>query len=360
VHFQQSARGEVRHSFFRGTRAGASLSYGVLLNMASASLVEDNAFEGIYAPILVSYGACGNVIAYNYFTNMVDNSTVMAACAWFHAGHASMNLLEGNYGNQIRADYFHGSSGYNTIFRNTMTGWEPDNNDNLSAINITVTNRYWNIAGNVLGKAGFHHVADSLCTSAYVPAAVYEIGWNNNSYSLINDPATVATLYRHGNFDVANNAVVWNSTNADHVIPSSLYLSGRPAWFGDRPWPPFDPTAPTMAAVTNLPAGYRFVYGSEPPAANLNPRLPAAVANVNTQAGAAPLSVSFSGAGSHSPQGVSLSYYWSFGDGSIATSSAATHVYQTPGTYRAQLTVSDGQNVARSRILPITVTNSIP
>ena len=39
------------------------MSYGVLLNMASATRVEDNAFEAIYAPLLVSYGACGNVIS---------------------------------------------------------------------------------------------------------------------------------------------------------------------------------------------------------------------------------------------------------------------------------------------------------
>lgn len=359
VHFQQSARGEVRHSYFYGTRAAASLSYGVLMNMASATRVEDNAFEAIYAPILISYGACGNVIAYNYFTNMFDNSTVMAACMWFHAGHATMNLMEGNHGNQIRGDYFHGSCGYNTMYRNTMIGWEPGNNDNLSAVNLTITNRNWNIVGNILGKAGFHHVADSLCTGTYVSTAVYEIGWNNNSYSLINDPVTVTTLYRHGNYDAASGAVVWNSTNADHNLPASLYLSGRPTWFGDRPWPPYDPNSPSTAAVTNIPAGYRYIFGVNPPAANTSVRVPVAVAGASVQNGAAPLAVNFTSSGSHSPQGVALTYYWTFGDGAVSTAANPSHGYQSSGNYKAQLTVSDGLNIAQSRIVSVTVTNGV-
>ncbi len=357
VHFQQSARGEVRHSYFYGTRAGASLSYGVLLNMASATRVEDNAFEAIYAPLLVSYGACGNVISYNYFTNMVDNSTVMAASIWFHAGHASMNLMEGNYGTQIRGDYFHGSCGYNTVFRNTMIGYEPGNNESLTAINLTVTNRNWNIVGNVLGKTGVHHTADSLCTASYIDNAVYEIGWNNNTYSLINDPVTVTTLYRHGNYDVVTNTVVWNGTNADHNIPPSLYLAGRPSWFGDRPWPPYDPNTPSTAAITNIPAGYRFIFGVDPPAANSNVRPPVAVVSASGQSGQVPLAINFSSGGSYSPQGVGLTYYWTFGDGAVSTAANPTHTYQSPGTYNAKLTVSDGPSIAQSRVLTITVTN---
>ncbi len=358
VHFQQSARGEVRHSYFYGTRAAASLSYGVLLNMASETRVEDNAFEAIYAPLLISYGACGNLISYNYFTNMFDNSTVMAACMWFHAGHASMNLMEGNYGTQIRGDYFHGSCGYNTVFRNVMTGWEPGNNENLTAINLTVTNRNWNIVGNVFGSAGTQHATDSLCTNAYVDNTVYSIGWNNNTYSLINDPVTVTTLYRHGNYDVVSKAVVWNSTNSDHNIPASLCLSSRPSWFGNRPWPPFDPNSPLTAFPTNIPAGYRYVYGVDPPPANTSVHPPVAIVSVSAQNGVAPLGVNFSSAGSYNPQGVVMTYYWTFGDGSVSTAPNPSHTYQTSGNYRAQLTVSDGRNIAQSRLLGVTVTNS--
>ena len=74
VQFQQSGGGEVRHCTFYGTRAASSMSYGVLLNMASSVLVEDNSFEMIYAPILFDYGASANAICYNYFTNMYDNA----------------------------------------------------------------------------------------------------------------------------------------------------------------------------------------------------------------------------------------------------------------------------------------------
>ncbi len=270
VHFQQSGGGEVRHCTFYGTRAASSMSYGVLLNMASSVRVEDNIFEKIYAPIMFDYGASANAVCYNYFTNMFDNVQTMAAIAWFHAAHTCMNLLEGNHGNQIRGDYFHGSSGYNTVYRNLLTGWEPNKSDNEYPINLTVTNRYWNIAGNVLGKVGFHTKVDSLATGTWSATAIYDIGWNNSAISagLANDPVTVSTLYRHGNYDVVTKGILWDASNSDHAMPASLVYSSRPAWYGGV-WPPFDPAngaalTANANAFTNIPAGYRAIHGVDP------------------------------------------------------------------------------------------------
>ena len=48
-----------------------------------------------------------------------------------------------------------------------------------------------------------------------------------------------ATISRHGNYDYANNAVVWDPNIPDHTIPDSLYLTGEPSWWGSPScWPP--------------------------------------------------------------------------------------------------------------------------
>ncbi len=265
VHFQQSGRAEIRHSYFYGTKAvGASVNYGLLPIMASSCLVEDNIFNRIGSPVLPNYAVCANAFAFNYATNNENGSTALGHFFWFHGSHGCMNLMEGNYGQGARGDYFHGSGGYNTVFRNCFTGWEPTKNFNIYPILIEVTNRSWNIVGNVLGMSGKQNRYESLCTGTKYTSAIYSAGWNDIGAG--DDPQSVATLYRHGNYDVVNNAIVWSATNADHTIPNSLLYSGKPAWFGDRPWPPYNPAQPSAAAITNIPAGYRAVFGVDPPA----------------------------------------------------------------------------------------------
>jgi len=57
--------------------------------------------------------------------------------------------------------------------------------------------------------------------------------------------------------------------------------------------------------------------------------------------GPAPLLVSFDGIDSYQPEGVALTYHWSFGDGRSSSEESPTHEYQSPGLYHAVLTVID-------------------
>ena len=69
-----------------------------------------------------------------------------------------------------------------------------------------------------------------------------------------------------------------------------------------------------------------------PPSANI----------VGPTSGAMGTALNFSGTGSTDPQGLALTYTWSFGDGTPAiTGATVSHIYGLPGTYTAGLTVKD-------------------
>jgi cytochrome c len=70
--------------------------------------------------------------------------------------------------------------------------------------------------------------------------------------------------------------------------------------------------------------------------------------------GAAPLRVGFSAAGSD-PDGDSILYEWDFGDGDHAAGTQVSHVYTTPGTYQATVTVTDVGGKTGTATVTITV-----
>jgi PKD repeat protein len=87
---------------------------------------------------------------------------------------------------------------------------------------------------------------------------------------------------------------------------------------------------------------------------------PVAVASATTPtSGIAPLSVTFSSAGSNDPDGSIASYSWNFGDGTATSSSASpTHVYQNAGNFTAVLTVTDNRGATGSAQMAITATGN--
>ena len=87
---------------------------------------------------------------------------------------------------------------------------------------------------------------------------------------------------------------------------------------------------------------------NQPPTADIS-------ASVND--GTAPLAVTFDGSASSDPDGDALSFEWDFGDGSpVANDHGSTsHIYVTPGSYTAVLTVTDPSGEADSDSIGITV-----
>jgi PKD repeat protein len=93
--------------------------------------------------------------------------------------------------------------------------------------------------------------------------------------------------------------------------------------------------------------------GGPPPPGNQDP---VAVATSDSNAGEAPFTLSFSGAGSSDPDGDGLSYSWDFGDGYHARGINVTHSYQFVGSYKATLTVDDGNGGTSTDYVVISVT----
>ncbi len=100
---------------------------------------------------------------------------------------------------------------------------------------------------------------------------------------------------------------------------------------------------PNPAAIRRI----RYAAGNLPPVA---------VASATPTSGQAPLTVTFSSAGSSDPEGAPLSYTWTFGDGATSTAANPTHTYAA-GQYVARLAVSDGSSTTLSSDITIRAGN---
>ncbi|MEO3862627.1 PQQ-dependent sugar dehydrogenase [Acrocarpospora sp. B8E8] len=105
---------------------------------------------------------------------------------------------------------------------------------------------------------------------------------------------------------------------------------------------------------SNNQALYRIEYIGQ---ANRNP---IARASADKTSGPAPLTVSFSSAGSSDPEGGSLTYSWSFGDGTTSTAANPTKTYTANGTFTATLTVRDPQGLTGGASVIVNVGNTAP
>lgn len=104
--------------------------------------------------------------------------------------------------------------------------------------------------------------------------------------------------------------------------------------------------------------GQFSISGTVPSSGN---QAPVAVAsNSAPLTGTGPLSVNFSSAGSKDNDGTISAYSWNFGDGATSTAANPAHTYSNPGTYTAQLTVTDNLGLASAPASVTVIVQAVP
>lgn len=139
IKMAQSYRSQIQKCKFHA-ETGASSDGAIETGANSSTLIVDNIFTGPFGYNTYDSGNSVNtVIAYNY-------AAAGGPLSGFHNAHPSLNLIEGNVGDNHQSDGYHGSSSNNTIFRNYLRSAFP--------LVLQRFKRQYVIAGNHFGTDG--------------------------------------------------------------------------------------------------------------------------------------------------------------------------------------------------------------
>lgn len=257
---------------------------------------------------MVAKASNTGVIAYNY----VDETFYMHSAIgdyWIELGLNASHyagthhfLFEGNWGPNCDGDETHGNSIYQVFFRNDCAGLRTPFTD--PSINKTVNDaagigyfggggattpsprraagpmafNYWySFVGNVLGTAGQSTTANGWvyrCQNNPGDQCIFMSGWTGSEWPGP-DPHLAASsnnfILIDGNYDYVNAAVTWASSDTQHLLPNSLYIPTKPAFFSagscTYPWPWVTPTGTSQlqknsCGGSGLPALARWNAGT--------------------------------------------------------------------------------------------------
>jgi len=272
VALDSSLRCVLRDSYVHDTPSAYPGGNGYLLSVATYtadSLVENSIFMNANKVMVMRASGGGNVIAYSYF----DNGHIANKQGWMETGlNAShlacphFELFEGNEAFNIDGDDTWGGAVDNTFFRNHASGKRrsyPDE-QNRRAIGLMYGHYDYSFVGNVLGSpaqdpAPYHGFAyEDFWPWKADPIGLWRLGYTPKDWDARPDPRVLATTHRHANYDYATRSVHW-AEGYLRELPDSLYLPGKPRFFGGERWPWVDPTGPTP--LYRLPARLRFESG---------------------------------------------------------------------------------------------------
>lgn len=273
--WQCTLRDSYIHETYNVTPGGAG--YGLTVDFGSADNLIENNIVWNYNKMMVAPGSGGgNVYSYNYMDDAWISYHPNFVESGIEASHGStphFALFEGNLTFSFGTDPTHGNNIFMTWLRNVATlhrsAWPPLNayrvqnstqsdcvpppgySDKCEAYSdwanrvgaiIVFGDYYYSYVGNVIGSLDTPMAPQMKGKFVYdspvnEEVAIWEVG-----YGLIRDGKevvdqnVVATLYRDANYDIANNDVVPPEA-AGKAIPKSLYLCGKPAFFGHLEWP---------------------------------------------------------------------------------------------------------------------------
>jgi hypothetical protein len=290
VAIDNSFRTEIRHSYIHDTAFASpgGIGYAISLSAASADvLIEDNIVVRANKVMVARSSGAGSVVGYNY----MDMGYIVYNSRWQEMGVNGSHmvgphhmLFEGNYTFNLDSDKTHGNSVYQTYFRNYATGYRGsfatqgktinDHNGGGGPLRAAgpASLAYWfSFVGNVLGTPGDMSgwvYEDNIMLDS---AAIWSPGWDDWTPQTPMDANVTTSLLRDGNYDYLTNQVHWHGIGGSgagsgltppsaSTLPSSLYTSSKPAFFGSMTWPWVDATGTTK--VYTLPAKSRYDAGT--------------------------------------------------------------------------------------------------
>jgi hypothetical protein len=295
--------------------------YPIALDGGSTEILVQNSIVNIAGKGMVGRrGGAGSVVAYNYIdATMYDKNSGIgdywvemgANASHFTGGHHV--LFEGNWAPNCDGDHTHGSSHYMMFFRNQCSGLrtpftDPSNNlqvkdqadiayqytdcpagqncpnppGPLRAAGPSAYSYWWAFVGNVLGTSGLTTVANGWSYQGGWNNGnlIWLLGWDNNSGAAngaVNEDANLwapgsTFIFRHGNYDYYNNAIVDFQAGYSQSFPNSLFLTSAPSYFSagascTYSWPWVNSTGPTQIQTNScggpgLPAKARWAAGT--------------------------------------------------------------------------------------------------
>ncbi len=303
VGFYGTFRSVLRDSYIHETPDPNPGGGGYLVGLnrgASDNLIENNVMWNGNKNLVMRATGGGNVIAYNYMDDAYGANYPNMPEAGLNAAHCTtphMELLEGNYSPNYKGDSYWGNSIYITVFRNHLSGIRaarpPLNTykhgvypymdlQGRTAVDVQAHSDYTNFVGNVLGFQGqsllrYNHDGYSYTQNAwsYEELGGFPKNGEVTLWSIGSQQAGgwtwVATTYqtqlRQGNWDWVTRSQRWHGiggavgSGTPRVIPDSLYLTARPAFFGSNPWPW---VIPANGATSILPAKACLEQGKMP------------------------------------------------------------------------------------------------
>jgi hypothetical protein len=227
VHSQYCYRAHVWTGWVRGVTVrdclmhhawdygGSGHGYGVVAGThATDCLVENNTFFHLRHAMMTKQGANGNVFGYNAsFLNEAHQGVKSYGrlCDISQHGHYSyMNLFEGNVVQfAVFADYWGPTGPHSTCFRNRVMG--RCEYGLRGGIEIKDQSHAQNVLGNTLMVGGV--AVEPGCREAWIESNLFVKAQPSGRAPLRAESAAGAKL------------------------PPSLYLAGKPEWWGQRPWP---------------------------------------------------------------------------------------------------------------------------
>ncbi len=224
VQINQCINIEIRDSYFHhGHKYTGGKAYGVALFKHSTScLIENNIFKHLRHSMSMVCGPNGNVWSCNYSMEpyaIHEGRYYYSHDISVHGYYSFMNLFEGNIVQYVGVPDYWGPVGSTTFLRNRVQ------TKNLAIIDHSHNQ---NIVGNE-----------------------FTSGSNR-----ITEDSTVNGTLKHGNNE--NGTITWEP-GLPQTIPTSLYYTSKPPWFGNHPFPDLGGDLPlgrgTNPAKTRWDAG---------------------------------------------------------------------------------------------------------